>query len=114
MTIDKQSEDYASGRDPSGDLLGVLEAAERDLAGMPDDLHVRATRDALASVRTAIGIVRSNPTHGEEWGRDLPKCNAKECDRPADWAYIGESGDLYLCSFHGGTEPVEGWVWIGE
>ena len=49
-----------SERDPSGDLLRVLEAAERDLAGMPEDLHVRATLDALASIRTALDIVRSN------------------------------------------------------
>ena len=44
--------------DPSKDLLTVLEAAERDLAGMPDEIHIRATRDALASVRTALDIVR--------------------------------------------------------
>lgn len=46
-------------RDASGDLLRVLEAAERDLAGMPDEMHLRATRDALASVRTALDIVRN-------------------------------------------------------
>lgn len=49
-----------------------------------------------------------------EWGKDLPTCDANGCDRLADWAYIGEAGDLYLCAFHGGKEPVEGWVWIGE
>lgn len=46
-------------RDPSNDLLVVLEAAERDLAGMPEEMHTRATLDALASVRTALGIVRA-------------------------------------------------------
>lgn len=44
----------------------------------------------------------------------LPVCDAIGCESLADWAYISEGGDLYLCSFHGGTEPVEGWVWIGE
>lgn len=43
-----------------------------------------------------------------------PTCDANDCDRLADWAYIGEGGDLYLCSFHGGSEPVEGWTRIGE
>jgi hypothetical protein len=49
-----------------------------------------------------------------EWGRDLPRCEARHCDNLADWAYIGEGGDLYLCRVHGGTEPVDGWAWIGE
>ncbi len=44
----------------------------------------------------------------------LPHCEAQGCESLADWAYIGESGDLYLCVRHGGEEPVEGWVWIGE
>jgi hypothetical protein len=41
-------------------------------------------------------------------------CDAVGCTALADWAYIGEGGDLYLCSLHGGKEPVEGWQWIGE
>jgi hypothetical protein len=43
-----------------------------------------------------------------------PICDAIDCETPAEWAYIGEGGDLYLCAFHGGTEQVEGWTWIGE
>lgn len=46
--------------------------------------------------------------------KHLPHCEAKGCDRCADWAYIGEGGDLYLCVLHAGKEPVEGWTWIGE
>ncbi len=44
----------------------------------------------------------------------LPHCEAQGCESLADWAYIGESGHLYLCVRHGVEEPVEGWVWIGE
>lgn len=53
-----EAQAVSRGHGGEGDLLAVLEAAERDLAGMPDDLHVRATLDALASVRTALDIVR--------------------------------------------------------
>lgn len=40
------------------------------------------------------------------------QCDAIGCDRVADWAYIGEGGDLYLCEFHGGTDVVSGWTRI--
>jgi hypothetical protein len=40
-------------------------------------------------------------------------CDAIGCERPADWAYIGEGGDLYLCEFHGGNEDIAGWHRIG-
>lgn len=36
-------------------------------------------------------------------------CDALGCEEPADWAFIGEGGDLFICAFHGGDEPVEGW-----
>jgi len=39
-------------------------------------------------------------------------CDALGCDRPADWAYIGESGDMFLCEFHGGAGDVDGWTRI--
>ena len=39
-------------------------------------------------------------------------CDALNCERPADWAYIGEGGDMYLCEFHGGPGDVEGWTRI--
>jgi hypothetical protein len=41
-------------------------------------------------------------------------CDVHGCDALADWAYIGECGDMFLCAFHGGHDAVEGWVWIGE
>lgn len=41
-------------------------------------------------------------------------CDAIGCNRPADWAYIGQGDDLYLCEFHGGAEPVDGWARIPE
>lgn len=43
---------------------------------------------------------------------DDPKCDITDCDRLADWAYIGESGDLYLCEFHGGSGDAEQWTRI--
>jgi hypothetical protein len=39
-------------------------------------------------------------------------CEALGCERPADWAYIGECGDMFLCEIHGGTEPDIRWVRI--
>lgn len=39
-------------------------------------------------------------------------CEARGCCRRADWAYIGEGGDMFLCDFHGGTDEVEGWTRI--
>jgi len=42
-------------------------------------------------------------------------CDASGCGRLADWAYIGESGDLYLCDVHGGpVDDVPGWVRITQ
>lgn len=45
---------------------------------------------------------------------DFAPCDARGCDNPADLAYIGEGGDLYLCDFHGGAGEVEGWTRIPE
>jgi hypothetical protein len=39
-------------------------------------------------------------------------CDAQGCQSVADWAYIGESGDLYLCEFHGGAGEAPGWTRI--
>ena len=39
-------------------------------------------------------------------------CEAIGCERPADWAFIGEGGDMFLCEFHGGSEDVPGWTRI--
>jgi hypothetical protein len=44
----------------------------------------------------------------------LPACHAIGCEQLADWHYRDQFGELNLCAFHGGTEPVEGWEWIGE
>jgi hypothetical protein len=30
-------------------------------------------------------------------------CDARGCDQQAEWAYIGEAGDLYVCRFHKGA-----------
>jgi hypothetical protein len=32
-------------------------------------------------------------------------CDVRDCDRRADYAYIGESGDFYLCEYHFHTNP---------
>lgn len=39
-------------------------------------------------------------------------CEANGCDRLADWAYIGEGGDLFICDFHGGVALIDGWTRI--
>lgn len=44
----------------------------------------------------------------------LPVCDAIACGNLADWFYRDQFGAMHLCAFHGGTEPVEGWEWIGE
>jgi hypothetical protein len=44
----------------------------------------------------------------------LPVCDAIGCLNLADWFHRDQSGEILLCAFHGGTEPVEGWEWIGE
>lgn len=43
---------------------------------------------------------------------ELQRCEATGCERLADWAYIGEGGDLYLCEFHAGTGDAPGWARI--
>ena len=48
--------------------------------------------------------------HEHGWRLLPPACGAVGCDRPADWAFA----DLFLCSFHGGEEPVEGWTRVGS
>lgn len=45
----------------------------------------------------------------------LPVCDAIGCENLADWQFqTNGQGELCLCAFHGGTESVEGWEWIGE
>lgn len=51
------------------------------------------------------------PSDSGGWER--PPCDVTECGRLADWAYIGEGGDLYLCLLHA-SEETAGWQWIGE
>lgn len=43
----------------------------------------------------------------------LPVCDAIGCKNLADWLCT-EGEPMQLCAFHGGTEPAEGWEWIGE
>lgn len=69
---------------------------------MLDTIEPRAMTRASVHRTRKVGIA------------ELLLCDANGCENLADWAYIGEGGDLYLCRFHGGEEPVEGWTWIGE
>lgn len=48
------------------------------------------------------------------WHGHLPVCDAIGCEALADWLYRDQFGVVHLCAFHGGTEPIEGWEWIGE
>jgi hypothetical protein len=40
------------------------------------------------------------------------RCEARGCERLADWAFIGEGNQIFICEYHGGTEPVDGWTRI--
>lgn len=87
--------------------------------------HVLPTGRALATCR-CYPLPSPAPASGESgprsWGVGWvetpdewhPSCEANDCTNPADWAFIGDGGDLYLCVRHGGLEPVPGWTWIAR
>lgn len=68
--------------------------------------------EALYSTRNGMDGTRSALVDVVTVDDDGYRCEAIGCDNPADWAYIGEGGDMFLCEFHGGKGEVDGWVRI--
>jgi hypothetical protein len=65
-----------------------------------------------ASAQGALVGRATFPHPGSTGIGPLFDCDARGCDRPADWAYIGEAGDLYVCRFHKGAACSPHWTEI--